>query len=388
MKKIWDEIFRIKSVKDISSLSVANVGGGAIAAIFWFYVASILTPEEYGEISYLISIGGITSVICQFGIGYFTTVYTAKKQNVLPAVALISISSSIVASIVLYFLFKEPALGIFAVGYLLYTLGIADLFGRKYYKKYAVILISQKILLLALGFAFYNIFGNIGFIYGYGLSMFVFSYHIYTSLKKTKLDFLIFKQKIGFALNTYFENIVKSVSNEADKFVIAPILGFAMLGNFHLGMQILSVLSIFPGIISQYIIPEEASGESKTKLKKYFIILSISLAIIGIFIAPIMIAKFFPKYLDAIDIIPIISVAIIFGSINSIMYSKFLANEKSRFTIISSLIFSAIEIPLIIVLGKTYEITGIAIAFLIALVSQTIFLIICDRFLKVSTNKE
>ena len=372
--KIWNKIRNISSLKDLSYIGIANIGGGVITSVFWLYLASIMTPEEYGQIGYLIAIGGIAAVFCQFGTGYFLMVTAAKKQNVLPIIALISISSSLIAAIVLYILFKEPALGIVAIGYVIFNLGLSELFGRRFYRKYTKIFLIQKILLFVLGLSMYYFVGPIGIIYGFGLSMFVFSYQIYVSIKGKKLDYSVLRGKIGFALNTYLEDVVKTFSSESHKFIIAPLLGFTLLGNFHLGMQSISALSIIPGIISQYIIPEEASGSTKLQLKKYYLILTIILAILGFFLAPIVIPELFPKFSQAVEIIPILSLTLIPGTINSILYSKFLASEKSKFIIISTLLFTILQISLMVILGESIGITGIAYAFLIAISSQTVIL--------------
>ena len=372
--KIWNKIRNISSLKDLSYIGIANIGGGVIASVFWLYLASIMTPEEYGQIGYLMAIGGIAAVFCQFGTGYFLMVTAAKNQNVLPIIALISISSSLIAAIVLYILFKEPALGIVAIGYVIFNLGLSELFGRRFYRKYTKIFLIQKILLFVLGLSMYYFIGPIGIIYGFGLSMFVFSYQIYVSIKGKKLDYSVLRGKIGFALNTYLEDIVKTFSSESHKFIIAPLLGFTLLGNFHLGMQSISALSIIPGIISQYIIPEEASGSTKLQLKKYYLILTIILAILGFFLAPIVIPELFPKFSQAVEIVPILSLTLIPGTINSILYSKFLASEKSKFIIISTLLFTILQISLMVILGESIGITGIAYAFLIAISSQTVIL--------------
>ena len=48
-------------IKDISSIGLADILSKAIASIFWFYIASQLGPENYGELTYLISIASLAS---------------------------------------------------------------------------------------------------------------------------------------------------------------------------------------------------------------------------------------------------------------------------------------------------------------------------------------
>jgi len=53
--------------KGLFLVGFADAVGSGVAAIFWFYLASLLLPEEYGIISYAIGIAGIASIIALFG---------------------------------------------------------------------------------------------------------------------------------------------------------------------------------------------------------------------------------------------------------------------------------------------------------------------------------
>ena len=55
-KKISDFI---PNAKDVSTIGIVDIASNGIASIFWFYIASVLAPEEYGEISYIIAIAAI-----------------------------------------------------------------------------------------------------------------------------------------------------------------------------------------------------------------------------------------------------------------------------------------------------------------------------------------
>ncbi len=382
MNSGWDKIKNIKGFKDLSSLGIANAGGSAISAIFWFYLASIMGPEQYGEISYLIAIAGIASVFCLFGSGYTLIVYTAKNQNLLWPAVLISIGSSIVAAIILYILFEEPSLGIYAIGYVIFNLAIADLLGRKMYKRYSKIFLIQKICLVVFATLLYYIMGPTGVIFGLGLSMLVFVFQIVSSLKKSKLDFTDFKNKIGFTINVYIESLARSFTGQLDKLIIAPMLGFALLGNYHLGIQVLSLLLILPSVVMQYTLPQNASGEERSGLKKATIVASICLSVIGVTSAPFLIPIIFPEFIEAVTIIQIISLVIIPKTISIMYMSKFLGMEKSKLVIIGAMIFLGIQIPMIYLLGSLFSIIGVAFALLIADTSQATFYFIVNKRIK------
>ena len=136
-----------KKFEDLSAIGIANIIGSAISTIFWFYLASLLGTESYGELSYLISIAGIASVLSIVGASKTIIVYTAKKIDIFTSISLIAICSSVVTSIALIIIFKNPSLSIYVIGYVFFNLIISDLLGQLQYKKYAKYFIIQKILL-------------------------------------------------------------------------------------------------------------------------------------------------------------------------------------------------------------------------------------------------
>lgn len=386
MKSLWRRIRKFSGLKDLSYLGVANFGGSIISSVFWFYLAAIMGPENYGEISYLIAIAGVASVLCLFGSGYTLIIYTAKKENLLPIVTLISIGSSFIAAIVLYLLFKEPSLGIYAIGYVIFNLAIADLLGRKLYKKYSTIFLCQKLLLIILGVTLYYVIGTNGVIIGFGLSMVIFIIPVYQSLKKSKFEITPLKKRLGFSINMYVESLARTFSGQTDKLIIAPLLGFTLLGNYHLGMQFLSLLTILPSIVLQYTLPQDATGDTKKNIKKYTIFASIGFAIISIVLSPIVIPILFPEYTETVILIQIVSLSIIPRTITIMLMSKILGMGKSRYIIIGSAIFLVVQIPLIIILGKIMSIQGVALSLIIADTAQALFLIGVNQKILKSKN--
>ena len=133
-------------------------------------------------------------------------------------------------------------------------------------------------------------------------------------------------------------------------------------------------LAIIPSIVFQYTLPREASGQKNTRLQISSVLISISLAIIVILFSPALSNMFFPKFVDAVNIIQIMSLAIIPISISSIFSAKFLAIEKSKYLIIGSSIFLIIQISMILLLGDIYGIVGIASAIIFASIAEAVFL--------------
>jgi O-antigen/teichoic acid export membrane protein len=157
------------------------------------------------------------------------------------------------------------------------------------------------------------------------------------------------------------------------------MLGFTLLGNYALGLQVLAILTIIPANVSRYILPQDASGVKVGRLRNATIVFSVLLAISGIFIAPIIIPNFFPKFTEATEVIQIISISIIPSTITSMYTSKLLGNEKSKIVLIGSVLFISVQSIGIVLLGDYLGINGAAISLVISSTIQSLFLVIMSK---------
>jgi len=228
---------------------------------------------------------------------------------------------------------------------------------------------------------FYYLIGLEGVILGIGLSFVPYVKRIYKSLKNDKNDFSLIRQRIRFIINSYALDLSRTFGSYTDKLIVAPLLGFALLGNYQLGIQLLSVLGILPGSVYQYILPRDASGESDKKLKTIIIIISGILAVLGIILAPIILPVFFPEFIEAVEVIQIMSISIIPSTINLIYISKFLSKELSKIVLIGSGIFLGVQIVSIFVLGELLGVNGVSLALVLGATAEAIFLVSINRII-------
>jgi len=170
--------------KDLTTIGFANVISSAISGIFWFYLASLLGTEHYGEVSYFIAIAGIVSVISFLGSGTTLVIYTAKGEKILSTIFSITVITSIISSIVLFFVFNNIGVSLYIIGYVIFGLATAELIGKKLYKDYSKYIITQKILFVAFTLFFYYIMGPQGVILGYALSFFPYFLRIYKGFRE------------------------------------------------------------------------------------------------------------------------------------------------------------------------------------------------------------
>jgi len=381
MVNFWNDLKNLVSkTRDLQYVGIANLVTKGIASLFWLYIATLMTVEEYGQVSYLIAIALMTTRLSLIGSAQTIIVYTAKKIAIQPPVYLISLILGTISSIVVYFILNEIVVSIYIISSLIFDLGIASLLGGKLYKNYAQYFIVQKIISVVLSLSFYFIFGPNGIILGMSISFLFLIPIIIKGFKKDKLDFSILKSRRGFMINSYGMNIEKIFAGQIDKIVIVPLLGFVALGNFHLGFQFLGLLLILPGLVYTYTLPRDASGIATKKVKMITILLSIGFAILGITVAPIILPIFFPQFEEVVEVIQILSIYIIPNSIATAFSSHYLGKEKSKIVIVGQSISIAIYLLGIFTLGEIYGINGVAISFVLSGIGLMTYYIFMKKF--------
>lgn len=382
MTNNWDKIKNIASgLKGLTTIGISDIIGNVISAVFWLYMASLLGAEEYGQVSYFIAIGGIVSTISLTGAANTLTVYTAKNIKIESTIYITSLIVTSVSAIVISVIFYNLGIIAYVFGAVIFGLGSSEILGKKMYKSYSKYVIAQKLLMVGLAIGFYHLIGINGLILGLGLAFLPYTFRLYRGFKETKIDFSLLRKHYGFITNNYALTLSSIFSGQLDKIIIVPILGFAILGNYQLGIQLLAILEMLPAMIFKFILPHDATGNPNKKLKKVMILSSVSLAVIGVVVSPVIIPIFFPKFIPTIQIFQIVSLSIIPSTIGLTLISKFLGLGKSKFVLISSLIYTAIQIILILLLGKLYGVNGVATAFVISISIQTIILLFMDRFI-------
>jgi len=377
---MWEKFGnKISGLKDITTIGVVDIAGNAIAAVFWLYIAAILGAESYGEISYFLAIASIASVIALLGTENVMTVLAAKQLRVQRTIYFLVVISGSITSIIVFFVLNSFEVSLLVIGFVISTLAISDIIGRKFFMEYAKYVLINKILVVVLGIGFYYLLGSNGVILGIALASFPYLIRVFKSCKETKFEFNILRSRTKFVITNFAMTLSYSFGGGTDKLIIAPLLGFALLGNYQLGIQFLSILHILPSIVYKYVLPHDASGQSNTKLKIYTVIASIVIAVIAYFLSPWVVSQVFPKYLEAIKIIPILSLSLIPSTVNMFYTSKFLARENNIPIFIASIIYLGILVTLTIVLGSMFGLTGVAIAFTTATSIEMIYYIFMEK---------
>ena len=372
----WKDIKNIRGLRSVATIGSSNIIGTAITSVFWISIAGLLGAESYGELSYFLAIIGISSIIAMIGGGYTMQVYAAKGVKIESSLYFLGIIASTVAAITLFLMFENFGVSICVIGIVAFNLILFEILGKKLYKKYFKIFVGQKILFVLIAFAFYFVFGTVeGILVGYGVSLLLFSQIIYKSFKNNKVNFSLIRERIKFLSHNYIAELSATARNHVDKLIIAPLLGFSFLGNYFLGLQVLAIMLIIPGIVFKYTLPEDSTGKSTGKIKILTIIVSFFIMLLGIFVAPLVIPIVLPEYAATIDLIPILSLVIIPRTISVMITSSFLGKENSKYVVIGNIITFGVLVVSLFPLAELFEITGVAIAYVIAFSSSTTYMI-------------
>ncbi|NWK06316.1 hypothetical protein HX827_03125 [Marine Group I thaumarchaeote] len=372
----WNLIKQIKGLKSISQIGAATAGGNAIAAIFWIYMADLMGQEDYGELGYMLSIAGIASTISILGGQWTMSVYTAKGVRIESSLYFISIITSTVSAIILYFLFENVGMSVYVISLVIFNLFTAEILGKKRYKTYSKIFFVQKIILVTLAILLYYILGAEGVLLAYGISYLVFTSRIISALRNHEFNFGLLRQRFKFWMFNYIIQLSNSARAQIDILLIGPLFGFALVGNYFLGLQVLGLFLILPLIIFKYTLPQDSSGSSTKQIKIITIATSIGFALLGIFVAPEVIPLVLPEYTDTVELIPLLSLAIIPRTVTTMLMSGFLGKENNMHLLVGNLIAFSIIVSGILYLPEYFDIVGLAIAYVLSVTIQTIYLLI------------
>lgn len=370
--------FKVKAstIKDLGFIGFSNIAGSGVSGFFWLYFANLLGPNNFGEIQYYLAVAGTAYFFASIGTPKTIVVYAAKNVRIHSSIFVISIIGGLITFLILFGIFGRLDIGFIVLGFIIYDLAINFLLGKKEYSKYSINFLVQKCLMAGLGVGFYYLFGVEGIIYGMALSYIHFIFITLKISKETKIDFTLLKSRAGFITNNYLESAIGGVKGNIDKIIMLPLLGFTLLGNYALAMQIYLILMVFSSTIFKYLLPQDSSEISNTQLKKITIIVSIIISSVSIIVAPLIIPQLFPDYIDSINAVQILSLSIVPATIGYLYISKFLALERSRFVLIGRIIsLSSLAIGMII-LPEHYGVIGASVAFVISSLCQTGFFVI------------
>jgi O-antigen/teichoic acid export membrane protein len=363
-------------------VSSGRVISSALQAIFYIIFAIILSPEEYGNLSYLIAIAGVASIISRFGLTHSIVIFQAKSDysTVNQINLLILITTSIAAIILIPIDIFAAFLTLSSSVFLMY---IHNLLGLKNYKKYFSYNLFKGSLIIVIPITGYYFFQLEGILFGMAIGYLLSSLPFFKNISFQKNLFQNFKNNFRIFLHNFGVDASTNLVKFIDKLVIAPIAGFAILGIYQLNLQILIGLEIIPIALHSYLLSEESSGNKHRKIIGLVILFSIFLVISIIFLSPIVIPEFFPQYIEGIESLQILVISLIPLTISSILNAKLQARNSTKVGY-SAIIRIGSLLILLVVLGSQFGLLGLSYSVLLSAIFNTAFLIYIFK----SDNKE
>ena len=376
---------KLFALKGLALIGSADIIGIAITGIFWLSIATFLEVEEFGQIHYFLAIAGIAYIVAMIGTRNAITVYSAKKVNVVSTLFLFSLLAGAMSALIVFFISNQFHVSFLILGFLVNDLSLGYLIGKKLFKNYSKYVLTQKILTFLLGIGFYFVLGPEGIIFALALSYIHFLILIYKGLKTSPINFSALKPRAGFIINNYAHSALGGLRANIDKLIIAPLLGFTLLGNIALAMQFYIILQVIPSVVFKYTLSHDASGIPTTKVKLWTLSFAIASCVATLILSPNIIPIFFPQFSEVVIAIQILSICIIPDTIANIFYiSKFLGQEKSKNPLIATGIMVILTASGIIILGPIYGILGISFSFVLASLGNFTYLFFANRAFQVT----
>lgn len=373
----------VSANQGLGYLTIGNTSSNVLGGFFWIILATFVAADTYGKASYFTSIASFAVTVALIGFPIFLTTFLAKGvARVREEIASLTLVLCVAAAIVCFLLFQYVPLSILVVAVALFSVTIQDLIGEGRYRQFAIINIGQKVTNVVLSISLYFVIGFDGIIWGYALSYLAFGFKTVLIARRFALSFTTLREKKAFLFHSWGLDLSKAVAYSSDKFLIAPLFGFAVLGVYQLGIQFLMLQSLIPNTMFPYLLREQARGINRRYVKIYGLLLTIAISGVIVVAAPYVIPLIFPRFIESITLIQIATWGAPLMVLNSIFSTELLALEKSRGVFVAAAIFFGISYLLMYYLGAEFGPIGLVYALLVALATESACLYVSKRVLE------
>jgi len=359
-------------IKNFSYLAIGRTSSSLIRAGFLIFIATLLEPNDYGQLAYIISLAGIFSVVSRFGLPSTVIIYLSKGKNQLAGkINLIAIISSSLGSAILAFIDVYAAVLCLAVS--LFFLHERNQIGNQKYKEHLIAAISRSVLIFVLGVSLFFVAGIPGIILGMAFANLILAFPLFRKISVRSFSIEPIRENYKVILNNFGVESSQKLVIFIDKIIIGIWFGFFSLGSYYFNMQILFAIQMLSSVLHTFLMSEISRGEKHRKIS--FIVVSIStiLAVVGIIASPFVIESIFPKYLDGVFALQILIIAAIPNAFSSILSAKMQSMESTK--VGYSAVFRIGSLVILLgLLGTTYGMVGLSMAVVISVIIHTIFL--------------
>jgi O-antigen/teichoic acid export membrane protein len=391
VKKLFKSAILSGFEKNLGYVTIGNIVNIVLGAVLWFFIASQLNAVEFGSLNYDISIATLLSSLGIMGFDTTLTAYVAKGVNkmIYESAFLLLVSSGIIA-VVLVILYPSIPVILLVVSMIFFTLIEAENLGKHLFKRYMWIMIFQRVIALVSIPLLSQLIGVEGALYGFALSYWSVSFDFFRYLRNIKVSISTILPIKKYFFHSYMLGISKLLPYFWDKIIILPFFGFAMVGYYQFGVQILTIVSILSFILYGYILPHEAKAKGGSTLKKFTLLgffLAVILVAILIMLVPYAVTALFPNFITTIPSVQIILLAGIPLTITAIYNSVHMAHGSSKYPVIGTIWYLSCQTAGIIILGELWGVIGLSLATTIASTVQCVYLVLNEYRIRTSPQR-
>jgi len=339
----------------------------------------------YGYLSWIVSFATIISVVFSLGLGKtIATYFPEEKDSELLGgsvffVLALDLGAGFVTSLILGF----PA-GLLVIGLSLFSITVHLMLAKRQYQNYMWTWIGVRILSLALPLLVYWISGlTDGILIGLATAYIIFGFY---ALRYLRPNLRKIWEKRRFIYGAWGADVGGAAVNFLDKILIGSFFGMTLLGYYQLAYRIFVLLGVLPQILFFYILPERSAGVDTKKIEKLGLIISLVLACLVFFFAPVFVPAVFPGFAEGTTAVRLMGLAIVPATMFGIKSSELYSKKQTGAVLGSNLLAIGVGITGIAVLGKHFDLLGLSFALLLLQVAMLSGLFLIPKLLSWGTT--
>lgn len=375
-----------ETIQNLAILGIGQIVVIILNVVFYFLLASILGPEKYGNLVYLLSIAIVVPTITRFGFSQSIIIFLSKREFELEKITnQISLVIAIITS--LFLAIFDPIVALYAFSFSSFVMQMGNYLGQKNYKLSSFSQVSRSVIWIGASVILYFELGISGILLGMTIGNLVFSFNYFKSIRFSKWNFSLLRSKSKIIVNNFGVDISRLVPNQVDKLIIFPLFGFQTTGIFHFVIQVMIAIESLTLVLQKFLLAERSKKKISRRFLSLVIITSMIVILAGIFLSPLIIKSIFPDFIESIFAVQIIVFGVIPLFFISILYAKLQVLE-SNYVGYGVIVRIASNLALIPFLGTKMGLVGLVISYLISLILLSIFLLIVYKKHRKSENLE
>jgi len=361
------------------------------------FLARVLEPTKFGELSLLITLASIFTSIQDLGTSPIVVRQIASKKldpaKTLVAVLVVKlltasiffISFILLVELLGYSNFAGNFAYLFALGFIAESLllSVIKYFEGKEEMHLSSILIIAERLTIATALILLSL--SIGLFEGYGLSYFISNGLIliitsYFTIKKIgffkNINFGIIKELLILSYPFFIYNFFSILYFRSDIFVISKYFQEALVGTYRASYQLVDSLYFISLSMTISLLPffSRKYKEDSKYLMNFFSFINKELGYLGLFLAIVLFLNseqilnilYKEKYLNGATTLGILSITIPLYFCINVMGTLLISIGKEKIQISSMVISTFLKMVLLFILVQSYGIMGAAISCVIA----------------------